>query len=242
MELLIESGADINDGVEDAVWTPLQMAAHTGKVNIMEYLFQSSKETVKIDPVADTLGTALITAIVYRQAEAVKLLLAHSADPNLGSKEGTSPLAFAALSGDEETVQLIIEAGGNKNIQSEDYGTALACASVSANPDIAHRIIHFDNSIDSCQKALDLAAESGSKEIVEMLLEHCPGLHCEDALMNAAKRGSDDILTRIWEYSNRRVEQNALDVALYTATDFELESTVRLLLSMNADANAEGEE
>jgi ankyrin repeat protein len=54
-----------------------------------------------------------------RQYKYVQFLLSNSANPNVQSKTGKTPLMLAALAGDLETVKLLVESGADVN--AEDY-------------------------------------------------------------------------------------------------------------------------
>jgi ankyrin repeat protein len=118
----------------------------------------------------------------------------------------------------------------------------LAAAASSSNLEIVQTVFQVDGSLPSRQSALEQAAEIASKEIVDYLLRTGPGLQCDAPFEKAAAKGANDILNMLWQYSRGVISQKSKDDSLYTATDFELQKTVKLLLAMRADPNAEGEE
>ncbi len=61
-------------------------------------------------------GDPLFLAVFNNHIEAVRLLLAHGADPNVRSGEGESPLPFCAEKGYLEMARLLLLCGANKTI------------------------------------------------------------------------------------------------------------------------------
>jgi ankyrin repeat protein len=242
IQLLLDHGADINDGRQDHVWTPLMMAASTGELEAMTMLLTRKSNPADINAWASDDGTALTLAVARGQDEAVTHLLKYKADPNLTGPGLEPPLALAASMANGTLVKTIMDAGGYQNTTSPAYGSALAAAASSSNLEILQTIFQVDRSLPSRQSALEQAAEVTSKEIVDYLLRTGPGLQCDAPFTKAAAKGADDILNMLWQYSRGSISQQSKDASLYTATDFELQSTVKLLLAMRANPNAEGEE
>jgi ankyrin repeat protein len=242
IQLLLDHGADINDGKQDHVWTPLMMAASTGELEAMTMLLTRKSGPADINAWASDDGTALTLAIARGQTDAVSHLIKYHADPNLTGPGLEPPLALAASMGNGTLVKTIMDAGGYQNTTSSAYGSALAAAASSSNLEILQTLFQVDHSLPSRQSALEQAADVSSKEIVDYLLRSGPGLQCDPAFTKAAARGADDILNMLWQYSRGAISQQSKDVSLYTATDFELQSTVKLLLAMRANPDAEGEE
>jgi ankyrin repeat protein len=58
----------------------------------------------------------LFLAVFNNQIEAVRLLLAHGADPNVRDDEGDSPLRFCAEKGYLEMARLLLHCGANKTM------------------------------------------------------------------------------------------------------------------------------
>jgi ankyrin repeat protein len=242
MQLLLDHGADINDGRQDHVWTPLMMAASRGEIEAMTMLLSRKSGPADIHACASDDGTALTVAIAAGEADAVSHLINYKADPNLTGPGLEPPLALAASTGNDILVKMIMDAGGYHNTTSPAYGSALAAAASSSNLKIVQTIFQVDRSLPSRQSALERAAEVASKEIVDWLLRSGPGLQCDTAFTKAAAKGADEILNMLWQYSRGAISQQSKDLSLYTATDFELNSTVKLLLAMRANPDAEGDE
>jgi ankyrin repeat protein len=241
MQLLLDHGADINDGRQDLEWTPLMMAASQGQLEAMTKLLAWSNPA-DINACASDDGTALTLAIACGQTDAVAQLLKHNANPNITGLGLEPPLALAASTGNQVLVKMIMDARGYENTTSPAYGSALASAASSSNIHIFKTIYQVDYSLPARQSALDQAAEVISEDIVHYLLGSGPDLKCDTAFTKAAAKGADKILDKLWHYSRGAFSQQSKDLSLYTATDFELKSTVKMLLAMGANPDAEGEE
>jgi hypothetical protein len=64
----------------------------------------------------DNEGDPLFLAVGMNHIEAVRLLLAHGADPNVRDNTGDSPLRFCAEKGDLEMARLLLLCGATKTI------------------------------------------------------------------------------------------------------------------------------
>ena len=241
MQLLLDHGADINDGRQDLEWTPLMMAASQGQLEAMTKLLAWS-DPADINACASDDGTALTLAIACGQTDAVAHLIKNNANTNITGPGLEPPLALAASTGNQKLVKMIMDARGYENTASPAYGSALAAAASSSNIDIFKTVYQVDYSLPSRQSALEQAAEVTSEEIVHYLLGSGPDLKCDTAFTKAAAKGADKILDKLWHYSRGAFSQQSKDLSLYTATDFELKSTVKMLLAMGANPDAEGEE
>jgi ankyrin repeat protein len=241
MQLLLDHGADINDGRQDLEWTPLMMAASQGQLEAMTKLLAWS-DPADLNACASDDGTALTLAIACGQIDAVAHLIKNNANPNITGPGLEPPLALAASTGNQKLVKMIMDAGGYQNTTSPAYGSALAAAASSSSIDIFKTIYQVDYSLPSRQFALEQAAEVTSEEIVHYLLGSGLDLSCDTAFTKAAAKGADKILDKLWHYSRGAFSQQSKDLSLYTATDFELKSTVKMLLAMGANPDAEGEE
>jgi ankyrin repeat protein len=107
--LLLDAGAKIDDGASGL--TPLAFAVSSGNVEMIRFL---AKRGADINHGAKRgEQTALISAILGAQIEAVKTLIELKADVNAKMKDGTTPLKLARK-GDQEEIVALLEAAGAK--------------------------------------------------------------------------------------------------------------------------------
>ena len=90
---LLSQGADVNRS--PFAFPPLATAASHGRTELAKMLIAAGAKVNAIESLSG--GTALFWAAFNGHAEAVKLLLEKGADPNLKTKDGTTPLLATAL-------------------------------------------------------------------------------------------------------------------------------------------------
>ena len=245
MEKLLSLGADINDGQQDVTWTPLHMAASAGQVDVIEFLLSGNHGTADLNAVSKEAGTPFTLAVCSNQKAAAELLLSKGASPTLTSDDFDSPVAVAALRGYDDLVTKLLAAGGHQNMTSQEYGTALAAAASAGHLAIVEGLMRFDNNPASHQRGLEEAAQNNFNLIVRLLLQSYVDLNCDRAFELAASQGHSAVVKELWTHhqQHKALRQNAVNNALYMATDAEQEATVDLLLRhCGADPNATGEE
>ncbi|XP_026377442.1 ankyrin-3-like [Papaver somniferum] len=133
---LLEKGAnaDASDGTNE---TPLQYAAREGDTKLMAFLLSKGAQ---ID-VATRLGTALQMAAVFSHQDAVKMLLIHGANPNIGSHENMlKPLYSAIYTKSWESVELLLKAGADPNDVSCG-NSPLVAAARAGRADVVTRLL-----------------------------------------------------------------------------------------------------
>ena len=118
--------------------------------------------------------TPLMQAVLYGDAESVRLLLDKGADPNVRNEAGATALMWAA--NDLEKTRLLLDRGADVNARSEDSRTALLIA----------------------------AGQFGSREVVKLLLDRgadtkakSPGLGGDMTPLTEAARLPDEALLRL---------------------------------------------
>jgi ankyrin repeat protein len=153
IEKLLAAGADANAALESGE-TALMLASRAGSVPGVKALLARG---ARVDARESTRGqTALMWAIVNRHAEVTRLLLEAGADINLRSETrtlvfnmggsrsagsaaadtpleevplgGSTPILFAARSGDTESAKLLVARGADVNDKAADGNTALIIA------------------------------------------------------------------------------------------------------------------
>jgi len=189
--LLIESGADINDGNRHSE-RPLHWAAFKGHLDVARLLIESGADV----NASDFEGLKpLHFAAMEGHVEVVRLLIESGADVNAwGGEDCDTPLHFAAMEGHVEVVRLLIESGADVNardcerlelmkflLKKNDIGwTPLHWAAFKGHLDVARLLIESGadvNARDSGGRTpLDLAREKGHREVVELLESARQGL------------------------------------------------------------------
>ncbi|KAK0725920.1 ankyrin repeat-containing domain protein [Lasiosphaeris hirsuta] len=240
-ERLMQRGSDINNGRETRQWTPLHMAASEDQVDVMYLLIQ---EHADINALAEEFGTALSLALVMRQTKAAELLLDYGADATLAGTDSEPPLAVAALQGYETLVDKLLRLGAAANLTSKEYGSALAAAASAGNLTIVNKLLTLDTDWASRQRALEEASSAGFANVVHALLGSSAGLHCDKAFVSAAFYGHLAVAQSLWAYHQHYnvITPDALNTALYQATDAQQDTVVVFLLQSGANPNALGEE
>lgn len=99
-------------------WTPLHEAIeqleYGGKIEVLVLLLRYGASVNAWD--ADHNSTPLLMAVFRRQIEAVRLLLAAGADPNIVDSEGDSPLRWCVEHREYDTAALLLGCGATKTI------------------------------------------------------------------------------------------------------------------------------
>ena len=113
VELLLASGADVRLITSPYRGTALIAAAHHGHVEVIRALIARK---APLDHVNNLGWTALMEAIVLgdggaRHTESLRILLAAGANPNIGDRDGVTPLTLARRRGYGEMARLLESAG-----------------------------------------------------------------------------------------------------------------------------------
>ncbi|MCG9731503.1 ankyrin repeat domain-containing protein [Shewanella sp. Isolate13] len=119
--------------------------------------------------------TALIQAILDKDAALVAKMIANGADVNQGDWYKNTPLNHAVKSSTEEVVTLLLEAGANPN-QTGSYGTRpLMIASFNGLLPILEQLLakgaEVNHQGDEGETALTMAAGNSTKDVVALLLQ-----------------------------------------------------------------------
>ncbi len=124
-EIVEQNPKSVNSYSSDG-WTPLHLAAHYGRLSLIEYLLEKGADIHAKSKSKLSIGnTALHSAVAAWKADAVSLLLEKGADPNFAQDGGFSPLHIAASrQGNEEIVSLLIKKGANPDLKAGDGRTA----------------------------------------------------------------------------------------------------------------------
>jgi len=123
VRLLLKSGANPNTAIATGE-TPLMTCAKTGSEDGVRMLVEYGAAVNAKEPAQNQ--TALMWAAAERHPSVVKALIEAHADLNAGTKQGFTPLHFAARVGDRETVEVLLAAGVNINILTQPDAAAFA--------------------------------------------------------------------------------------------------------------------
>jgi ankyrin repeat protein len=185
VQMLVEVGASldglgrpINQLSAHARWlydAPLALAARYGNIEVVLYLLEQGAE---VDIRKDGGMTPLHHAVLYRQLEAARLLVAAGADVNLSypPPDFTPLLVALALAYKEEyrehtaaVVRLLAEAGADPNISSADGWSPLIAA-----------------------------VRTGNLELVSLLLSIGADVHHHDRAGNGALHHAVQVVSPAW--------------------------------------------
>ena len=120
-----------------------------------------------------TTATALSYAAAYDKMDAARLLVQHGAELNKPGYLGLTPLANAAMSGNNELGMWLIAEGADVNAVNEDAETALMAAVLGDNPAMVRFLL--ENGADAAMRntegyaALTWAQEYELDEMVNLL-------------------------------------------------------------------------
>jgi ankyrin repeat protein len=104
VELLIESGAEVNLADDSEFYTPLMAASRHGHAEIVQLLI---KHGVDVNAQDDYDNTSLTRAAESGHLEVVRLLLENGANPNLRDEFDETPLELAEENGHFEVAEFI---------------------------------------------------------------------------------------------------------------------------------------
>lgn len=133
---LLAAGADPNERgksrYSDNLEAPLAAAIgelesvdpdSPGPIDAVVLLLRYGASVKDGDTSAD--ANPLLMAVLIKHLEAVRLLLARGADPNVCDNEGTSPLRVCAQEGLLEMAQLLLQCGADKTIDEAGGPTGM---------------------------------------------------------------------------------------------------------------------
>jgi ankyrin repeat protein len=116
VRLLLKSGANPNTAIATGE-TPLMTCAKTGNADAVRLLVEYGAAVNAKEPAQSQ--TALMWAAAERHPDVVSALVAAHADLRAHSKEGFTPIHFAARVGGLESVKLLLAAGVDVNILTQ---------------------------------------------------------------------------------------------------------------------------
>lgn len=137
VRLLLKSGANPNTPIATGE-TPLLTCARTGNADAVRLLIEYGARVDAKEPAQNQ--TALMWAVAERHPEVVKALIEAHADVKAATRQGFTPIHFAARIGDLESLKLLLAAGVDVNLPtggSTGGYTPLLVATLRAQVDTA---------------------------------------------------------------------------------------------------------
>jgi ankyrin repeat protein len=184
VKLLIAKGVDVNAKHATGT-TPLHRAAEKGQTEIVKLLIAKGADVnaraVSVEGMSNI--TPLHWAAEKGHTETVKFLIAGGADVNARHTKGDMPLHWAAEKGHTEVVKLLIAKGADVNARAvSNEGTrdltALHWAAHNGHTETVKFLIAKGADAHTKDKdgdtLLDVAAQKGHKDLVELLRQHEP--------------------------------------------------------------------
>ena len=121
VSLLIEAGANQDQGTTDLGATPLFVAAGVGHFEVVRFLVESGAN--KDQGTKNAGATPLFVAAALAHLEVVRFLVESGANKDQGRTDtGATPLWIAAQEGHLEVVRFLVESGANKEQGTTDTG------------------------------------------------------------------------------------------------------------------------
>lgn len=258
---LLDSGADAA-GKDEEGWTPLEAAAHTGNVDIVNLVIGAG---AKVDGdegiLSDTSLTPLQRAIMGDHLDAAKCLWEHGADLNKKMRSGATALEVAVRSNRVGVLKWILEQGASfKFINTESLCSVFETAARRRFVDVMHELV-AGGVFQICPRGepgtgraratkwdddhLVMLAYSGDADRVRYRLAEasgCTELTIGEALHAASAMGHLETVRALLN-GRRRARINARDAtgrtALHYAANRLHAAVVDLLVDAGADVSLE---
>ncbi len=169
LKLLADHPGAVN-GRNSNDFSPLHLAAHYGRIDIMNTLLDKGAE---IEAPATFQNTPYITAAAGGQVEAAQLLVERGAKTDSLNSMGQAPLHLAALHGHAEMVTYLLEQGADVNQLDDTNSTALHWAATRNQIEVAEILLEagaLKSALDSSGRQPWLIAEKqGFQELADKL-------------------------------------------------------------------------
>jgi ankyrin repeat protein len=244
-ELLLESGADPNDGVS------FTLAASAGDVPTLELLRAHGANPNQ--PWATDGSATLYASLQWATTPGgVQWLLEHGADPDpVFEANGETPLHVAARRWDVAIVAMLAERGADLSRRRADGRTPYAVAELNGNRAVADWL-RAHGAADELPPAdrLVAACGRGDRAVAEALLAARPALREEItdahylALHRAAEQGDTAVLALLLDcgFDPNRADEEIGKTALHSAAMAGQPDAARVLLAHGASPHVRDRE
>ena len=179
VSLLIEAGANQDQGRTDDGSTPLFIAAAMGHLEVVRFLVGSGAN--KGQGTTDPESTPLYIAALQGHLEVVRFLVESGANKDQGrTNDGVTPLFIAAQNGHLEVVRFLVESGANKDQGTTDDGeTPLYIAAEKGHLEVVQFLVESgankdQGKTDDGATPLYIAAQNAHLEVVRFWLSQVP--------------------------------------------------------------------
>lgn len=245
-KLLKNHGANLNHG-DNYNFTSLHRACINGQLDTVKWLLA---EKVNVNTLTLSDSTPFIDACITRHESIINLLLENNVDVNQPTKGSqVTALHVACLNGDKKLVKKLIDHKANINATNREGETPLFIAVDRAI--LAHQtqyastfeigdqvliqyLLKMGADIHQCnakgQTVLELALESGYKELIEMLLQHQP----QETLFKACLKGKIAIVKLCIDKNISLHTKNQELLPIEAAAQFNHQNIVALLIENGA--------
>ncbi|KAL6895186.1 ankyrin repeat-containing domain protein [Trichoderma longibrachiatum] len=163
------------EDVDEYCWTPLQLAARSGELQVVQEILASNPSAVNDPPCGYYGQTALQAACMQGHEDVVKRLLDAGADVHFcsGNNFQRTGLQIACGQGNENVVRLLLDAGSEINMSpATNHGIRVLTQSRGTAHETAHSLHNtFAVARYNGRTALQAAAERGHLSIAKLLLQ-----------------------------------------------------------------------
>lgn len=164
-------------------FTSLHAAAYWGLGAVVELLLSDSGDC-DIDVTDSFAMTPLLLSARCGHVEATERLLAKNANVEAQNEKSETALLLAAKHGHASVVKVLVAYGASQSAVDDEGWTALEWAIIRHHIDAVRVLLGCDTSLQSdqalCNKALHLAAEAGSAELVAILADEGADVNCKN--------------------------------------------------------------
>jgi ankyrin repeat protein len=235
-----ELSGDVPLPPPDPKAAPIMQALHDGDKQAFKKLASADKKIGNLKGAGGT--TPLMQAVLYGDADSVRLLLEQGADPNIRNEAGAMALMWAV--NDLEKTRLLVEHGAEVNARSDDGRTPLLIATgLFGNTEVVKLLLERGADLSAkspapngYQTVLSETARTGDATLMRMLIERGADVKSAGVLAfaNAARVGGPKCLEILIDGADRATLARASAILSPPFYDARM---VKALLDRGLDAN-----